>query len=158
MDHDQRLIRETEQRFLNEEPENQLLNHSRAWQGGDHSPSDAKKAAAVERWSRAEYREKQARKASAVSLVRIEKRRQKIANARNFNDFVKTRAARDNPRGDFVRDFREDREIKREITSKDQLESMLVFRGACREAVEAGLSLWDEYARYKGLTDSERNK
>lgn len=65
----------------------------------------------------------------------------------NFREYVLSRRAADNIRGDFINDAKADRKFPEAAATWGDVETYLLVRGACREAVQAGRKLWNEYAR-----------
>ena len=66
-----------------------------------------------------------------------------------FQEWLGTRKAHDNPRGDFIEDSRTLLDLGKfpDVDTLEQLLWWLQQRGACEEAVAEARGLWREYAR-----------
>jgi hypothetical protein len=73
---------------------------------------------------------------------------------KTFLDWVATRKAGDNPRGDLIRDTR----ATTKRPSRDEWECTCYFlrlQGACPEAIEAAERLWVEYQHWKAYEEAD---
>jgi hypothetical protein len=64
-----------------------------------------------------------------------------------FGQWIRTRKAGDNPRGDFIKDTISLGSMVDRINDWRSLEAHMFRLGACDGAIEAGKKLWDEYER-----------
>jgi hypothetical protein len=64
-----------------------------------------------------------------------------------FGEWLQSRRAHATPRGDFIRDARNDRRFPVRCANWDELQSYLRDRNACDDAVRAGRRLWREYEK-----------
>jgi hypothetical protein len=62
-----------------------------------------------------------------------------------FSDFIRSRRAGDNPRGDFIRDCRDDPNFPAGISTLSELRTYLMRANACSEAWAEARVLWREY-------------
>lgn len=70
-----------------------------------------------------------------------------MAKAR-FREWVRSKTAHDNPRGDFIKDAKFDRELP-DVSTFEELERYLRRKRACDDAIDAAKSLWKEFLRKK---------
>lgn len=63
-----------------------------------------------------------------------------------FREWVRSKTAHDNLRGDFIEDAEFDRELP-DVSTFEELEGYLRRKCACVEAVDAAKSLWKEFMR-----------
>lgn len=63
-----------------------------------------------------------------------------------FKQFIASQEITDDPKGDFIADFRQDREHKyRRFYSFGGLEGYLQRKGACGDAMRAAKAIWADY-------------
>jgi hypothetical protein len=67
-----------------------------------------------------------------------------MSGRRSFLKFIRTAVISNDPRGDFIGDAREDRELP-DAETWEQLESYLFGCHACDGAFEAAKEVWDEF-------------
>lgn len=67
----------------------------------------------------------------------------------SFNAYVINRHVRDNPRGDFIKDFKaDDYCLSYQFNSKSELVEYLNDHNACSEAIQQAKRMWAEYQRH----------
>jgi hypothetical protein len=66
--------------------------------------------------------------------------------AQTFKEFMATKRVTDTPRGDFIKDSRDDPRMPA-AQSWQELEGYLWTRGACVEAVKQAKKLWRQYEK-----------
>jgi uncharacterized protein YozE (UPF0346 family) len=75
-----------------------------------------------------------------------------------FGTWLDKRRVSDNPRGDFIKDARDDRRMPEDFATFDELHSYLSSRRACWQAIEVAGQVWNEYAEYVGKPSTGRRQ